>query len=267
MKYILVAILLNQFMLESLFALTFGVVPQQSPLQLIKVWKPVIEYLEKETGENIDLKIEYSIPEFEKVLYSGGYDIAYMNPYHYIIANQKQGYLASIKATKNIVGILVTNKNSGISDISMTKNKMFLFPAPDAFAATLLIKYELLKNYGIKIEEKNVKYVNSHDSVYKGVSRGVGDFGGGIERTLNTLDDTHTKESLAILHKTKAYPSHPFAYKPSLNDAIKEKISQALLHMPQELLNPLNIEETIKTNDAGYDVVRDIAKKIVIEKN
>ena len=78
-------------------ALTFGVVPQQSPLILIKSWTPVIQYLEKETGQKIDLKIESSISKFEEVLYSGGYDIAYMNPYHYIVANEKKGYNSKIR--------------------------------------------------------------------------------------------------------------------------------------------------------------------------
>lgn len=89
MKKIFLYLFIYQ-LFSNLHALTFGVVPQQSPFVLMKSWNPIIQYLEKETGEKIDLKIETSIQKFEEVLYSGGYDIAYMNPYHYVFANEKK---------------------------------------------------------------------------------------------------------------------------------------------------------------------------------
>ncbi len=261
MRYIII-LFINGLFFTALYAkaLTFGIVPQQAPMELIKEWQPVITYLENATGEKVVLKIERSIPEFEKVLYSGGYDIAYMNPYHYVNAHKRQGYVAAIRDEKNIVGILVTNKNSALTDPSMLKGKSFLFPAPDAFAATLLTKYELLKKYGINInKEKNYRYVNSHDSVYKGVARGIGDVGGGIERTLNTLEDKETKDSLSIIYKTKSYPSHPFAFNPSLSASLKTKITNAILATPEPLLTTLKIKHLVSIQDAEYDGVRDIA--------
>lgn len=268
MKYVLFGLLLSQLFIQNLLAVTLGIVPQQSPFHLMKEWGPVVEYLKKETGEEVVLKIERSIPEFEKVLYSGGYDIAYMNPYHYIVSNKAQGYIAALRANEDIVGILVANKKSGFSDISMTKEKTFLFPAPYAFAATLIIKYELLNNYGINIDaRKSFRYVNSHDSVYKGVARGIGDVGGGIERTFNNLNDKGAKDSLTILYKTKSYPSHPFAYKPSISKNQQERFTKAFLNMPKEMLDSIGMMQLVKTNSAEYDIIRDMAKKLSLENN
>lgn len=261
MRYFLF-LFLHSFFVTLLFAktLTFGVVPQQSPMELVKDWQPIVSYLEKATGEKIILKVERSIPEFEKVLYSGGYDIAYMNPYHYVVAHKRQGYSAGVRDMKNIVGILVSRKDGPLSDVSMLRGKSFLFPAPDAFAATLLTKYELLKKYNINVnKEKNYRYVNSHDSVYKGVSRNIGDVGGGIERTFNNLDDKETKESLVIIYKTKAYPSHPFAFHPSISERLKEKIAKAIIEMPEQFVTILSMKRLEETNDAEFDSVRDIA--------
>lgn len=261
MRYFMV-LLINSIFFSALYAkvLTFGVVPQQSPMELIKDWQPVVTYLEKTTGEKVVLKVERSIPEFEKVLYSGGYDFAYMNPYHYVVAHKRQGYMAIVRDEKNTVGILVTHKNSALTDPSMLKGKIFLFPAPDSFAATLLTKYELLKKYGIDLKkDKNYRYVNSHDSVYKGIARGIGDVGGGVERTYKSLDDPETKEALNIIYRTKGYPSHPFALNPGLSSALKEKIHNAILTIPESLLTTLTMKRLIPTDDAEYDVVRDIA--------
>ena len=49
-----------------------GVVPQQSPLKLQKVWQPIAEYLSEKTGEKVIFKTEKSINKFEEVLYKGG---------------------------------------------------------------------------------------------------------------------------------------------------------------------------------------------------
>lgn len=89
---------------------------------------------------------------------------------------------------------LVVNKNSNLNNIIDIKDKNFLFASANAFAATLLTKYELSKKYNIYIDKnKTFTYVNSHDSVYKGIARGIGDVGGGIERTFNALDDMEVK--------------------------------------------------------------------------
>lgn len=267
MKKILSCMFACHLVSSSLFALTFGVVPQQSPLILIKSWAPVIEYLEKETGEKIELKIQNSIPKFEEVLYSGGYDIAYMNPYHYIVANEKKAYKAKLRADENLVGILVVNKNSTINNITDVKGKKFLFASANAFAATLLTKYELSKKYNINIEKnEQFTYVNSHDSVYKGVARGIGDIGGGIERTFNALEDVEAKESLKILYKTQAYPSHPIAFNSSVSEDVQKKFINALMNMPKNLIEDLSMERIIKTNDKEYDIVRDIAKELSLPK-
>ncbi len=267
MKNILLSFFICQIISSSLYALTFGVVPQQSPLILVKSWTPIIQYLENETGQKIDLKIESSISKFEEVLYSGGYDIAYMNPYHYIVANEKKGYNAKLRADNNLIGILVVNKTSNINNITDVKGKKFLFPAPNAFAATLLAKYELSKKFNINIDKNELyTYVNSHDSVYKGVARGVGDVGGGIERTFSALEDIEAKDSLKILYKTQAYPSHPIAFNKSITEDVQKKFINAFVNIPENLLEDLSMKHIIKTEDKEYDIIRDIAKELSLPK-
>jgi len=257
---------ISLFFVKNLLAdvLVFGVVPQQSPFRLVKVWQPVIDYLQKATGEKIILKTERSIVEFKRVLYKGTYDISYISPWQYMILHNKHGYIARVRAKKSIVGILVANKNSNITDISMAANKKFLFPAPNAFASTLVTKYELLKQFNIHVDKE--RYVNSHDSVYKGIARGIGDIGGGIERTFKNLKDKQTKESLIILHKTKAYPSHPIVFKPALSKIRQDKLIKALLNMPKRLLNALSMKELIEIDDSEYDVIRDFANKLALKE-
>jgi phosphonate transport system substrate-binding protein len=240
-----------------------GIVPQQSPLKLLKVWKPIAAYLSEKTGEKITFKTEKSIKEFESVLYSGGYDFAYMSPIHYLVSHKRHNYIALLRSNEDNRGIIIMKKGDSIEKLK-DKNSRFLFPVVDAFASTLLTKYDLINSYGVDMEtlNKSSLYVNSHDSVYKGVSRGIGEFGGGIERTFMNISDENTKDSLMIIHTTDAYPSHPFAFKATMKEELREKIVDAMLNMPKPLLEALSIKNLKRIDDTEYDSVKIIAKKL-----
>lgn len=260
MRILLGVVLLSIGLLAS--QITLGVVPQQSPLKLSKKWLQVTAYLEKQTGVKVIFKTETSIPKFEKKLYNGEYDISYMNPYHFTVAKKKKAYEAFTRADKNIVGIvLAKNKDFDITKKENLEGKTFLFPAPNAFAATLLPKFELREKYGFDIDKNaRVLYVNSHDSVYKGVSRGIGQVGGGIIRTFNNFVDKNDKDKLNIVYKTSAYPSHPIAAHPRVDKELVKKLQTAFLNMPDSLKKILSIKNFIVTDSNEYDVIANVKK-------
>lgn len=243
---------------------TLGVVPQQSPIKLYKSWKPVTDYLSEATGLKVTLKTEKSIAEFEKVLYSGAYDLSYMNPFHYTIANQRQQYDAAVRADKMIRGILVMKSDqSDLEALIKDKDTQFLFPSANAFAATLLLKYEMLTKFDVNLNDAgNYQYVNSHDSVYIGVERGIGQLGGGIQRTFNNFKRSNADTAISEVYQTEAYPSHPIAIKPGMPEEDRAKIVEALLNMPDELKAGLSIKEMISTNDEEFSVIRELSEKL-----
>lgn len=260
MKILMMVLLIvsNSIALE----LTLGVVPQQSPLKLAKKWNKVSEFLYKESGIKVHFKTEKSIPKFENELYKGKYDIAYVNPYHFIEANKKQNYRAFTRAKKNIVGILLAKEKSIIFNKNNLKDKTFLFPAPNAFAATLLTKFELKKNFNFDIDkEGHVLYVNSHDSVYKGISRDIGYLGGGIIRTYNNFKSKADKENIHIVYKTDAYPSHPIVAHPRVDEKTLKKIQMAFLKMPDDIKKLLSIKSFIITENKEFEVIKNIGVK------
>lgn len=244
----------------------FGVVPQQSPMALTQKWTPLAEYLSQKIGHKVCFKTEVSIPKFEEKLYAGKYDLAYMNPYHYIKAHRLQHYQAQVRANSQLQGIIVGPNTVTKLDAKTIRGSTFLFPAPMAFAATLITKYELKKNFGVDVDkEAEVLYVNSHDSVYKGVARGIGNYGGGIVRTYENLKDQEAKRKIGILYHTRPYPSHPIGTHPSLPKEIRESLVNALLQTPDQLLKTLQIEKLVTTSDGEYESVQKLAQQLGIE--
>jgi len=237
--------------------LTFGIVPQQSAKKLAKLWTPISIYLSKKTGVKILFTTANDIPTFEKRVLAGEYDLAYMNPYHFTVFNQKPGYQAIIKQSdKRIKGILVVAKESPIRSLQDLQGKTLSFPSPAAFAASVLPRAKIQKE-GITFSPK---YVSSHDSVYLTVSRGLFPAGGGVMRTLKNTDQ-EVRDKLRVLWTTPGYTPHAIAVHPRLDIGLKNKIQSAFLSMnadPQglALLKAINFKGTEVANNADWNDVR-----------
>ena len=252
--------------------LSFGIVPQQSAARLASLWTPVCRYISERTGQRVVFKTAKDIPTFEQRLAAGEYDIAYMNPYHYTVFSIDPGYRAFARETeKRIRGIVVVRKDSAYQSIAELDGKTLAFPAPAAFAASVLPRAYFRKN-GIAITPQ---YVKSHDSVYLAVSRGIYPAGGGIQRTFNNISEA-TRAGLRILWTTPGFTPHAFAAHPRLSAATVEALAKAMVTMSTDAdgrkhLNNLNFKPIGPARDPDWDDVRelgiDLLKNLIKSKN
>ncbi len=239
--------------------LTFGIVPQQSAKRLAETWGPVLKIISEKTGKNIQFATAKDIPTFEKRLKNKEYDIAYMNPYHYVVFSEQSGYRALARQkNKKIQGIVVVRKDSTIDSIHDLDGKKVAFPAPAAFAATL-IPLANMQRLGIEVEPV---YVLSHDSVYFNVEREFLMAGGGIVRTLNTLPES-TRSHLKVLWRSEKYTPHAIATKASVSSETREIVLNALLALNDdpaysERLKVIGFEGFEAAQNADWDDVREL---------
>lgn len=244
--------------------LTFGVVPQQSASRLAEQWEPLVAEISRETGYDIAFSTAPNIPEYEKRLSAGEYDIAYMNPYHYTVYSKQPGYRAFAKAKdKKISGILVARKANNIESLQALQGQRLAFPSPAAFAATVLTQSDL-REANVEFESD---YVTSHDSVYLSVARGFYPAGGGVMRTFNSLPDD-VKSQLEPIWKTKPYTPHAIAHHPRMTHDQVKSIQQALKSIDQTLegrtsLKLLNINGFESAIDTDWDDVRALNIKVL----
>lgn len=257
---LLLSLLLNSstLMAEKL-TLSFGVVPQQAASKLAKLWIPILQHVSKEVGVDIRFKTATNIPAFEQRLGKGEYDLAYMNPYHYVVFNEKLGYQAFAKQmNKHIKGIMVVHKDSDIKNITQLQGQTLAFPSPAAFAASLLTR-GYLKNEGIDFKEK---YVSSHDAVYFNVAKKVYPAGGGILRTLNSTKPD-ILEQLKVFWVSKPYTPHAFAARPDIPIEIVHKIRDSFRNLNntekgKEMLLGLKFSGIESADDSDWNDVRDL---------
>ena len=239
--------------------LVFGVVPQQSAAKLARSWIPLLQFVSERSGVNLKFATAPDIPTFERRLANGDYDIAYMNPYHYVVLNKEVGFKALVhEKDKRIKGIIVANKNSSLDKLEDLSEQTIAFPAPASFAATLIPKANLIK----KDINFNYQYVNSHDAVYRNIAEGRFVAGGGIIRTFNALPES-VRNELKIIWTSDNYTPHAIATYPSVNEATRQKLAAAFLAVENaehraELLAPLAMKGFVKASCDDWDDVRDL---------
>jgi phosphonate transport system substrate-binding protein len=237
--------------------LKVGIVPQFSAKRILSIWEPILEELEVKTGYKFQIVGIPTIPEFEKEYEKGTFDIAYMNPYHSIVANKMQGYEAVLKdGSKFLFGILVVKKEDPIQDISELNGAKISFPSPNALGASLLMRTELKTMQHIDITPV---YVNTHTDSYLSVLEGKTRAGGGVMGTFNELSDD-IKDQLRIFYTTQKTPPHPIVIHPRVDKATQQKIIGAFLEMSQQettkaLLAKIPVKNLVETNQTEYEIL------------
>ncbi|MDX1697404.1 MAG: phosphate/phosphite/phosphonate ABC transporter substrate-binding protein [Thiohalobacterales bacterium] len=227
--------------------LRVGVVPQFDARKIQHIWQPVLEALEEQTGIDFELVGSPGIPEFERQLMAGEFDLAYMNPYHLLKAHEAQGYVPLVRDVgRSLSGIVVARKDAPVNNVPDLDGKKVAFPAPNALGAALIPRAEFGEHYRIEIEPM---YVNSHSSVYLNVVTGQALAGGGVQKTLQA-QSAEVRDALKIIYKTREVAPHPVAAHPRLSTDTRENIARAFLHLGADHMHG-NLLSGIPIKEAG----------------
>ena len=250
--------------------LSVGIVPQFPPEQIFVTWTPVLETLESDLDTTFELRSFQSIPDFERAFIRGELDIAYMNPYHVIMANESQGYVPIVRDNnRRLSGVLVVRNDSGITEVTQLDGKTVAFPSPNAFGASLYMRALLKEREKVDIEPV---YVMTHTNAYRHVVTGRAAAGGGVRRTLDREPES-LRAQLRILYETPETYPHPIVIHPRVPEAQRERIQKALLELGQtaetaRLLKRIQIPNPTATGLQDYQELRDLGlERFVVQPN
>ncbi len=129
---------------------TWAVVPQFTSFEVHRNWTPVLRYLSEKTGIQLRLNIYNNITTFERSVFQGKPDFAYMSPYHLVLTQKAHPYLPLVcDGSEKLKGILVARKDSPYKTIKDLDGKPIAFPSPNAFAASLYMRALLVEKEGL----------------------------------------------------------------------------------------------------------------------
>lgn len=235
--------------------LSVGVVPQFEQRRLVSIWQPLLTELERRVGCALDFSGSENISSFEKRFQQGDFDLAYMNPYHALIANRAQGYEPVMRSgSRGLQGVLVVAKSSGIENIQQLNDQVLAFPSPNALGASLLMRAELIGVQGLSFE---TRYVRTHPSVYLHVVKGLAAAGGGVQRTFDEQPQ-QIRDRLNVIYRTRKVPSHPLVLHPRVVEPLRSNLLQALSALASsqpELFESIPMRDPVPTAMSEYQVI------------
>jgi phosphonate transport system substrate-binding protein len=239
---------------------TLAVVPRHPATDLAARWTPLLRYLEGKTGLRLVFRTGRDVPTFELRAVQGEYDFVYLNPFQYTLFQQKVGYRALAREhARGLRGVVVVRADAPYRGLRDLKDHVLAFPAPSAFAASLVTRAQF-RTQNIRIQPR---FVVSHDSVYYGVANGLFAAGGGTLDTYQRLDPT-VRAKLRVLWTSPEYVSHALASHPRLPHDIVMTVQRALRDAGRDpegrrVLAAAGFETLGVAGDREYDPVRHLS--------
>jgi len=203
-------------------------------------------------------------------------DIATLNPFGYLLANQRYGAHAVITpvrfGSELYQGQIVVRADSGITSVKQLNGKKIAFVDPSSTSGFLLPS-KVLKEAGVV--PRDTVFAQRHDSVITMVYQGQVDAGatfytpeeeGKIQdaRRLVLTQFPNVEKEIKILALTDEIPNDPIVVRKDLPPEIVETTVSALLKYMQtkegkEVFHDLyGMTGMVRSSDERYNAVRDV---------
>jgi phosphonate transport system substrate-binding protein len=241
--------------------------------------KEFIRFLEEDTGYFFKTGIPTSFVAVVEAIGSERADIAVMNSFGYLMANERYGAEAKLTVLRHGImtyrGQIITHVDSGINTIEDLEGKSFAFVDPSSVTGRLSA-LKVLAEKGVKLG--NTTYSMKHDNVVTQVYQRQADAGAtfhaypdenGKERDARSRVLTQfpdVMEKVKILAITQDVRNDPFVFRKDLPAEMTNKVLAAIeKYLSTEegktsFKNIYDVEGVVRTQDSDYDELRKIVK-------
>ena len=253
---------------STLFAQTLKVsaIPDEAPTELARKFKPLGDYLEKETG----MKVEYTpVTDYAAVvegLATNKIDMAWLGGFTFVQAKIRTngGATPIVQRAEDAVftSKFIVPADSPVKSLSELKGKTMAFGSPSSTSGHLMPRYFLMKE-GVDAGKdfKNVAFSGAHDATVAFVAGGKAEAGVLNASVMDKLLETKNPNALKVkvIATTPPYFDYNWTVRPGLHAALTKKLTEAFLKLDpnnaahKELMGLQRASKFIATSSANYD--------------
>jgi phosphonate transport system substrate-binding protein len=254
-------------------------VPSQDAKVIDSNSKTMKTMLEANTPYKYEIIVPQSYIAVVEAFGSKRADVAALNTFGYILANQKYGAEARLIVTRHGKATYqsqIIAKKGRFKSIKDLNGKKFAFVDPASLSGYIL-PLQYLKDEGVKVGE--TVFAMKHDNVVSMVYQGQVDAGAtfyeppdeagiGDARFLVKAQYPDVEEKVEILKLTGEIPNDPITFRKDLPEEMKKNITAAMLKMVQTpegsaaFKNLYGTESARPATDKDYDGVRAMLKAV-----
>ena len=251
--------------------LKVSAIPDEAPTELLRKFKPLGAYLEKELGMKVEFVPVADYPAVVEALATDRLDLAWLGGFTFVQVRLKTGNaipLVQREQDAQFTSKFITSDPS-VKSLADLKGKSFAFGSVSSTSGSLMPRYFMLQD-GIKPETffSRVGYSGAHDATAAWVQAGKVDGGvlnASVWDKLVAAGKVDTNK-VKVFATTPAYYDYNWTVRGTLDPALTAKIKQAFL-----ALDPANPEHKaildlqaasrfIDTKPENYKGIEDAAR-------
>lgn len=239
----------------------FGVFPYLPMAKIQELYAPMRADFEVKLAWSVRLSSKSEYAAFVEELRRQTYDIAFVQPFDYVDAHDKHGYLPLARRGEPLEALIVVRQDSPLKSLNDLKGKSIAMPPPDAAVSHMTSM--ALQRAGIQPGSSvRFDHVRNHFACLQSALIGSADACGTSDQAMLHFEKQKQITSrLRVLHRTAPLPHALFVAHRRVDTRHREILQATILNWPRteegrRIIQTGQFIPFAAANDADYDVVR-----------
>jgi phosphonate transport system substrate-binding protein len=252
--------------------LRVSAIPDENPTELLRKFKPLGAYLEKELGVKVVWTPVNDYPAVVEGLAGKKIDLAWLGGFTFVQVRHRTGNaipIAQRAEDEKFISRYIVPVASPAKSLQDLKGKTFAFGSPSSTSGHLMPRYFLLKD-GINPDKdfSRIAFSGAHDATVAFVASGRADAGVLNASVLDRLiakGDANAK-AVRVLATTPPYYDYNWTVRGDLDPALVKKLTDAFLKLDpanpahKEIMDLQRASKFIPTKPENYRGIEDAAR-------
>ena len=253
--------------------LRVSAIPDEAPTELQRKFKPLGDYLKKETGLDVQFTPVTDYAAVVEGLANNKIDLAWLGGFTFVQARLRTngGAVPIVQRAEDekFTSKFIVPIDSPVKTLADLKGKTFAFGSPSSTSGHLMPRYYLIRD-GINPDAdfKTVAFSGAHDATVAFVASGRADAGVLNSSVMDKLVETSNPNAakVRVLATTPPYYDYNWTVRPGLDAALTKKLTDAFLKLDpanpehKEILALQRAAKFIPTKSSNYDGIEAAAK-------
>lgn len=206
---------------------TMGIFPLLSSGQIEKLFAPLAAHVTQNIGHPVRLRTKPNFADYTAELSRKVYDIAFVQPFDYVAAHDKYGYIPIARRTGELSATLVVLPDSQLHSLQDLKGKKVGLP-PEIAAVSYLTRTALM-DAGLNIHnDVTLAYFKAHDACLNQLMLHKVDVCGSASHPIRFFENKWNVK-FRTLATTKSIPPAVFMVHKRVSTKDREAITEAIL--------------------------------------
>jgi phosphonate transport system substrate-binding protein len=253
--------------------LRVSAIPDEAPTELQRKFKPLGDYLKKETGADVQFTPVTDYAAVVEGLANSKIDLAWLGGFTFVQAKLRTrgGAVPIVQRAEDekFTSRFIVPAASPVKSLAELKGKTFAFGSPSSTSGHLMPRYFLMKD-GINPDTdfKAVAFSGAHDATVAFVASGRAEAGVLNASVMDKLVESGNPNAakVRVLASTPPYYDYNWTVRPGLDAALTKKLTEAFLKLDpanpehKEIMALQRASKFVATKASNYDGIEAAAK-------